>query len=46
MLLDLDSLTEVENDAIFMLSKIENRSYEKDYHAQFNLDIEMKLDTI
>ena len=46
MLFDFDSLTEVENGSVFTLSKIENRSYEKDYYAQFDLSIEMNLDTI
>ena len=46
MLVDLDSLTEVENDSIFTLERMPDRSYEKDYVAQFDLSIEMHLDTL
>ena len=33
MLLDLDSLTEVESDNMFTLARIPDRSYEMDYVA-------------
>ncbi len=46
MFLDLDSLTELEDDSIFTLERMPDRSYEKDYDAQFDLTIEMHLDTI
>ncbi len=45
-MLDLDSLTEVENDSLFALERFPDRSYEKDYHAQFDLIIEMNSSTI
>jgi hypothetical protein len=41
MVLDLDSLTEVEDGSIFTLDRNPDRSYEKDYDAQFDLTIEM-----
>lgn len=33
MVLDLDSLTEIEDDHLFTLNREPDRSYEKDYHA-------------
>ena len=46
MYVDFDSLTQIKDDSIFMLEKMDDRSYEKDYHAQFDLWIEMHLNTI
>ena len=46
MVLDLDSLTEVEDDSLFSLHRFPSRSYEKDYFAQFDLSVEMQMDTI
>ncbi len=44
--LDLDSLTEIEDDNLFALTKMPDRSYEKDYNAQYDLTIEMHLDAL
>ena len=46
MIVDFDSLTETQDDSIFKLNKLSDRSYELDYDAQFDLTIEMNLDTI
>ncbi len=46
MFLDLDSLTEIEDESLFKLKRFPDRAYEKDFHAQFDLTIEMHLDTI
>lgn len=46
MIVDFDSLTETQDDSIFKLNKLPDRPYELDYHAQFDLTIEMHLDTI
>ena len=46
MYVDLDELTELENDSIFTLIRVPDRSYEKDYHAWFDLNIEMNMDML
>ena len=33
MMVDLDSLTEIEDESLFSLERFPDRSYEKDYHA-------------
>ncbi len=46
MFLDLDSLTELKDNSLFTLHRMPDRSYEKDYYAQFDLTVEMDMDTI
>ena len=46
MLIDLDSVTELDDSSIFTLNREPDRSYEKDYNAQFDLTIEMDFDII
>ncbi len=46
MIIDLDSLTEVEDDSLFTLERTLDFPYERDYNAQFNLVIEMHKDKI
>ena len=46
MLIDLDSVTELENTSIFTLNPHLDRSYEKDDNAQFDLTIEVDFDVI
>ena len=45
MFLDLDSLTEIQDESLFALERLPDRIYEYDYHTQFSLEIEMNLDT-
>ena len=44
MLVDLDSLTQLDISSVFGITKMYKRSYEKDYHAQMDLVIERELD--
>ncbi len=46
MLVDLDSVTELDNSSIFTLEREPDRSYETDYFAQFDMTIEMEYDII
>ena len=46
MYIDLDEFTELEDDSIFTLNREPDRSYEKDYHAWFDLTIEMNMNTV
>lgn len=46
MIIDLDSLTEVEDDSLFTLERALDFPYERDYNAQFNMVIEMHKDKI
>ena len=43
MPLDLDDLTEFEADELFKVESLPIRSYEKDYHTQMNINVEMNL---
>ena len=42
--LDLDDLTEIENNSIFEIESMPVRSYEKDYLVQMEITVEMNLD--
>ncbi len=46
MYLDADSFTELTDDSIFTLSRMPDRSYEKDYYVQFDLTVEMHMDIV
>ena len=40
----MDDLTEIEDTSVFTLDEMTARSYEKDYHTQMDITIEMNLD--
>ena len=42
--IDLDDLTELEDDSIFNLNRIWTGTYEKEYEVQMDITIEMNLD--
>ena len=44
--LDLDDLTELENDAIFSVDQTSTLSYEKGYDVQMDIQFEMNLDKV
>ena len=41
--MDLDELTEIEDNSIFEIEALPIRSYEKDYCVQMDITIEMNL---
>ena len=41
---DLDALTEIEDNSIFQIEPLPIRSYEKDYCVQMDITIEMNMD--
>ena len=42
--IDLDDLTEIEDDSVFSIDALPVRSYEKDYIVQMDISIEMNLE--
>ena len=42
--IDLDDLTEIFDDTVFVLDQLPMRSYEKDVHVMMDISIEMNLD--
>ena len=42
--LNLDQLTELENDTVFKMEQRPKQSYEKDDHTQLSINVEMNLD--
>ena len=44
MLVDLDSLTQLDISSVFGIKKMYKRSYEKDYYAQTDVVIEREFD--
>ena len=45
-ILNLDDLTEIEDDTVFALEQLPTKSYEKDYDVQLDITIEMNLDQL
>ena len=41
--IDLDSITEIEDDTLFTIDPIPKRSFEKEEHVQTDITIEMNL---
>ena len=42
--IDLETLSSIENEGLFELSPMPQRSYEKDYETIMNINIELNLD--
>ena len=40
----MDDYTELEDDTVFRLEQLPNKSYEKDFDVQLDITIEMNLD--
>lgn len=44
--MNLDDLTELEDETVFRLEQLPTKSYEKDYEVQLDLTIEMNLNQL
>ena len=42
--IDLDDLTEIFDDTVFVLDQLPTRSYEKDLYTMMDITVEMNLD--
>ena len=45
-IINLDQLTELDDESVFTLERLPTKSYEKDFDVQLDITIEMNLDQV